>query len=183
MFFMEIPVFDSSDRERVIELTDSAGEMDIQSEDFSLEKDVKVTCTLYRSGELVRVEGRVSAIISMECARCLEPAEMEVEGTFLLVVKRLPLGEVLSESESEAADDEEEFIFVEHTVTSIDITGFVRDAIILELPLRVLCRDDCKGLCVVCGHNLNEGDCGCKTNEKDPRWQMLKGLISKTDKN
>lgn len=174
---MEIPIFDTSERERVVEVNVSAEEIDIHSEDYSLDNAVRVTCTLHRSGELARVEGKVFTVMNVECARCLEPFQMEVDGNFSFVVKRLPLGVAIPENEEESDDDAEEFIFVEHGVTSIDIIDFVRDAIILALPMRVLCREDCKGLCVVCGNNRNEKECGCETGDTDPRWRALTGVI------
>ena len=175
---MEIPIFDTSEREQVIEVTGSAEEMDIQSEDFSLRDDVRVACTLHRTGDLVRVEGTATAALTAQCARCLEPSGIEVSGPFSFVIRRMTVGEVVTEDEAAADGDEEEFISVEHTVTSVDITGFVRDAIILALPIRVLCREDCKGLCVVCGNNRNESDCGCESGDADPRWRALNEVIS-----
>ena len=58
----------------------------------------------------------------------------------------------------------------------------IRDALTLELPLRVLCKEDCKGLCPKCGHNLNEGPCGCDLREEDPRWDALKSLLQNQDR-
>jgi uncharacterized protein len=174
---MEIPIFDTSERERVVEVTASSEEMDLHSEDYSLENDVIVVCTLNRTGDLVRVEGKASTHMTVECARCLEPFPLEVAGIFTFVVKRLPLGMTIPEDEEEKGEDAEEFIYVEHTVTSIDIIEFVRDAIILALPMRVLCSDDCKGLCVVCGTNRNESECGCESGDTDPRWKALTGMV------
>jgi uncharacterized protein len=57
----------------------------------------------------------------------------------------------------------------------LDLADLVRDALILELPLAPLCRDDCKGLCVTCGADLNEADCGCGA-PIDPRWANLDAL-------
>ena len=51
----------------------------------------------------------------------------------------------------------------------------------LELPIKYVCSEDCAGLCVTCGKNLNDGDCGCKEEEGDPRWGVLKGLMDEKD--
>lgn len=175
---MEISIFDTVERERAFEESGSAAEMDIQSDDFSLEDSVHVSGTLFRNGDLTRVEGTASAGLTVQCARCLEPFHLDVSGPFSFVVKRLPLGMTVPGSEEESGKDEEEFIFVEQTVTTLDITGFVRDAIILALPIRVLCREDCRGLCVRCGHNRNEGECRCEAGGTDPRWGALNEMIS-----
>lgn len=58
----------------------------------------------------------------------------------------------------------------------IDLTQDALDALILELPVKRLCSDACQGLCPQCGANLNEGACGCRPEETDPRWEALKGL-------
>lgn len=179
---MEITIFRSLEREQVVELIGSAEEMNIQSEDFSLDDDVRVTCRLHRNGDLIRVEGNASASLNAQCARCLDPFRMDVVGFFTFVVKRLPLGIPIPADAEEGDEDSEEFIFVEHDVTSIDITDIVRDSIILALPMKVLCRENCLGLCPVCGSNRNDGDCGCETSETDPRWKSLIGLINRDNK-
>ncbi len=74
-----------------------------------------------------------------------------------------------------ANDDEEEFVLlVDH---QLDIEELLRTALILELPSRFLCKDDCKGLCHVCGCDLNESPCSCNTKERDPRWDVLKDFF------
>ena len=75
----------------------------------------------------------------------------------------------------EARGDEEDIILFDgHEVELDDI---VRDRFLMNLSGRYLCRDDCKGLCPVCGHNLNEGDCGCNREYIDPRWQALADIM------
>jgi len=68
-----------------------------------------------------------------------------------------------------AASDEELYPIVDET---IDLGPLARDAVVLELPMAPLCREDCAGLCVQCGANRNEGDCGCVA-PRDPRWANL----------
>lgn len=58
----------------------------------------------------------------------------------------------------------------------LDISQDVLDALVLAIPSKCLCREECKGLCCRCGANLNEGECSCPKDEVDPRWQALKGL-------
>ena len=54
----------------------------------------------------------------------------------------------------------------------------VREQVLLTLPGRTLCKEDCKGLCAQCGQNLNEGSCGCHSEVRDPRWSALAGLAT-----
>jgi uncharacterized protein len=58
----------------------------------------------------------------------------------------------------------------------IDLSELLRESLLLELPMRPLCSDDCVGLCSVCGKNLNQGPCGCVHDDVDPRWAVLKDL-------
>jgi uncharacterized protein len=61
----------------------------------------------------------------------------------------------------------------------IKLDDDVRDFALLSIPMKKLCKEDCKGLCVKCGKDLNEGPCGCKTEDVDPRWQPLTELKNK----
>ena len=59
----------------------------------------------------------------------------------------------------------------------MDLDELIRTDILLELPTKFLCKEDCKGLCPTCGKNLNEGACNCQTHQIDPRLEVLKQLI------
>ena len=61
----------------------------------------------------------------------------------------------------------------------LDIQTMVRDTLLAAQPLSNICKPDCKGLCPVCGHNLNEGDCGCDRHVPDPRMAALQQLLQK----
>ena len=63
---------------------------------------------------------------------------------------------------------------------SIDTDALLRNEISLNWPVKILCREDCKGLCPVCGRNLNEGDCGCDTFVPDPRMAALKDIFERS---
>ncbi len=70
------------------------------------------------------------------------------------------------------ADEHDEYIVCEDG--KLDVADAVRCFVSLELPLKFVCKDDCKGLCPICGHDLNNGSCGCTAKESDPRWAALK---------
>ena len=98
------------------------------------------------------------------CGRCCK--EFPCELTFPLSYK---LAETLS------GDDEEEFLLLEDG--KLDLSEVVCDQIVMEMPYRFLCREDCKGLCPKCGKNLNQGDCGCVVKEVDPRLAVLQKFL------
>ena len=114
--------------------------------------------------EGVLVSGHVSAPLSGECGRCLEPVTSSIE---------VELQELYAYPESEAADDE-----VSRLVGDlIDLEPALRDAVVLALPLTPLCEDDCPGLCVECGVRLADVDSAHSHAAADPRWAALADLI------
>jgi uncharacterized protein len=106
----------------------------------------------------IQAEGTVRAPWVGICRRCTEPVAGELE---LRVHERFG---------DDANDD-----FYPIVDDRIDLGPLVRDAIVLELPMAPLCREDCAGLCPQCGANRNEGDCGCVA-PVDPRWANLDAL-------
>jgi uncharacterized protein len=117
------------------------------------EAECTVTLRPFEGG--IDVEGTVSAPWVGICRRCAEP----VSGQLRLAVH-----------ERYADDPDEEMYPI--TDDDIDLGLLVRDAVVLELPMAPLCREDCAGLCPHCGANRNEGDCGCVAPH-DPRWANL----------
>lgn len=111
-------------------------------------------------GGAVMVTGTVTAPWQADCARCLQPAAGEV---------RVAVRE-LYESD---ADGEEVYPL---SGVQVDLAPLARDAVLLELPLLPLCREDCQGLCPTCGADLTQGDCGCEREHIDPRWAALETL-------
>lgn len=103
------------------------------------------------------------------CARCLDP----VSGVFAIPFERTVVTEgTLTEEQLE--EDVDEYLVLNDGM--LDADDAVREALILSFPMRLLCREDCPGLCPVCGKPLREGACGCVTREVDPRWAPLAAL-------
>lgn len=125
--------------------------------------DVQGTVTNH-SG-LIVLEGEISPDLTVFCARCGK--EFAYSDTIKLYAKI---------TDKLANDDEDEFIIMENF--SIDIDEIVRSALILEAPVRYLCKENCKGLCPKCGCDLNLRDCGCDTSDRDSRWDVLKDYFS-----
>ena len=128
-----------------------------------------------KSGEEFYCQGTVSAEVQVECARCLVPYGYEADGTTDFIATTASLRE---QYRAEAVDDEEYVIFDPNELRA-DITDLVRETLLLELPMKPLCRDDCKGLCTHCGANLNDKPCECESKSIDPRWEGLKGLLDR----
>ncbi|MCI0532052.1 MAG: DUF177 domain-containing protein, partial [candidate division Zixibacteria bacterium] len=73
---------------------------------------------------------------------------------------------------------DDDYQFISKETISYDLNPRVREAMILILPIKPLCKEDCKGLCQLCGTNLNEKTCKCVKETADPRWSRLKELLS-----
>ena len=115
------------------------------------------------SGYIV-LHGVADTEFTVNCARCgrqfgyTEPVTLEAKITDKLANK-----------------DEDEFLLLQDGL--LDIGEYVRTAVILELPSRFLCREECKGLCPKCGADLNAATCSCGDKEPDPRWDALKAFF------
>jgi len=119
---------------------------------------------------------RCSVPFTGECARCLAP----VSDTFEFDFTRTVIDEKsLSVLGSEEDFDEDEYVIVVDGM--LDIDEQLREALELEFPFRLLCREDCPGLCPKCGKPLAEGDCGCQKKEIDPRFAILQKLLEKDE--
>lgn len=114
------------------------------------------------TGESILLRGEVKATITVPCADCLEPAVLPVSAK---------VDEVFTREED--PDDPDRFTYEGHVLHLDDL---VLGAILLELPMRILCRPDCKGLCPVCGANLNQTQCSCQ--KEMPSKQPFAALAS-----
>jgi uncharacterized protein len=105
----------------------------------------------------------------LTCDRCNSEYQTEITSSYRMVY--------LFNQVSETNEiDGNELVFLHPDTDKIDLTKDVRDYAILAVPMKKLCREDCKGLCPRCGKNLNEGTCNCKDEVIDPRWETLQKL-------
>ena len=124
------------------------------------------------AGNEVFVSGHIDTRARVECDRCLQPVELPVNTDFAL--------EYISgadyESSAAAELTEADMSVSVFDGEAIDIDEIVKEQILLTVPARTLCREDCKGICPECGIDRNTGECSCVTNDTDPRWAALKNL-------
>src|SRR5262245_23686070 len=137
-----------------------------------LSAPANVTGKVRLAGNEVFVNGHIDARAQVECDRCLQLVESPVNADFAL---EYITG---SEYESSAAAEltEAEMSLSVFDGKTIDVDEIVKEQILLAVPTRTLCREDCKGICPQCGTDRNAGECSCVTNEIDPRWAALKNL-------
>jgi len=132
-----------------------------------LESPVRVSLDVTRTGRDIFIKGRAAAAAVLECGRCLEKYEWALEAPLELWVI------VGGETDTEAREN---VIEIPAGAGYADLTDNVRSELLVQVPLKQLCKADCKGLCPVCGTNLNVGPCGCHIESHDPRWEALKKM-------
>ena len=115
------------------------------------------------------LQGEVEFVASIPCSRCLEEVPTKVH----FEVDR----EILLENDN---TDDEEMDDTDYLIGfDLDVDKFIYREILVNWPMKVLCNDDCKGICKVCGMNLNKGDCNCQRTELDPRMAAIQDVFNK----
>jgi uncharacterized protein len=149
-----------------------AGELDTREYDFELEEAPLVNGRATRAGQDVRLRGEIKAGISAPCDRCLSQVAITAEIPFDLFYA--PADAARDQvGERELRERDLDFGFYENE--QIDLDELVLEQLELSLPSRVLCREECRGLCPQCGADLNVEQCECKA-QIDPRWRALADL-------
>jgi uncharacterized protein len=125
--------------------------------------------------EDIRLRGKFEGEFEIQCARCLDPVTQVLQGEFDLLFR--PLGADADASERSITTPETEIGYYQGG--GLVLEDVVREQVFLSLPARVLCGEDCKGLCPRCGHNLNTESCTCVAGQADLRWSALSDLASR----
>jgi uncharacterized protein len=136
---------------------------------------VHLAFDIHKDKDKFRLVGTVRAELELPCSRCLEPFRLAVDQPFDL--RYHPQSEASDEPETEIAAGDLETSF--YRDEQIDLNELLREQFYLALPMKPLCREDCKGLCPECGTNLNAETCGCAPVWEDPRLAALKQFRSK----
>ena len=150
-----------------VEESISLEDLTVGGEGIHFLSPVKVSGTLSSiGGGVIRFDGTADAAAAMECSRCTKSTQVSLHSD---ITQRF-VGD-RSEEEAEAEDAEV------YTNDMIDLNDLIYSEISMAVPMKVLCRPDCKGLCPVCGKDLNDGPCDCQQENTDPRWDALKNLL------
>jgi uncharacterized protein len=122
----------------------------------------------------IRLRGKFAGKFEVPCARCVEPVEIPIASDFDLIFR--PVGADSEATERSITAPETEIGYYQRD--SLLLEDVLREQVLLSLPVRTLCKPDCKGLCPRCGQNRNSQDCSCDEGPSDPRWEALSGLRS-----
>ena len=120
----------------------------------------------------IRLKGRFEGRFQVPCARCVEPVEIPLTADFDLIFRPAEADAEATERSITAPETEIGYYQGE----SLALEDVLREQVLLSLPLRTLCKADCKGLCPRCGENRNSQMCSCDAGPSDPRWEALAGL-------
>ncbi len=137
---------------------------------------LKTVLRAIRIDDMIDVKGNINTVVRLACGRCLKEYETPLKSQFdLTYVHRLP-----DFQEDEQADEIEvsaaEMGLIYFEGEDIDLQDGIQEQVIVALPVRALCSENCKGLCAECGKDLNAGDCGCNRQPPDNRFAALKNL-------
>jgi uncharacterized protein len=123
-------------------------------------------------GAEIHIRGSLGTQLELECARCLEPVAQNVNRDFDLYYRSLE--ESPEQNEVAVPRGEEELAF--YSGEGLLLEDVAKEQVLLSLPMRTVCRADCKGLCPHCGINRNRESCTCAAPAPDPRWEALKKI-------
>jgi uncharacterized protein len=123
-------------------------------------------------GDVMELEGTVKGSLELVCSRCLQPFVWDFDAEVFETYTNHP--------EIAAADEYEEINLF--SGDEIDLLPQLLKQIFLEMPMKILCKPDCLGLCSRCGADLNHGDCGCERDDIDIRFADLKDLLNTMNK-
>ncbi len=138
--------------------------MEMAGEKISFDGPVKAVLSATNTGQAIIVEGTVSGLLQLNCSRCLEPFRYSFE---------VPFAEIYTTAVEEAKEEEA----IPFSGDILDVTPEVLKGLIMELPMKAVCHEECQGLCSGCGQNLNQGRCGCAGTEVDPRLSVLRDIL------
>jgi uncharacterized protein len=146
--------------------------IDYHSAEIKQAEPLKVTATAEMLEGQIRITGELETRIELVCARCLETVIEEVNRAFDLFYR--PVTKDLKPKEDRLKDDDTEIGFFDGE--GLFLADVLKEQVLLALPLKVICRSDCRGLCPSCGANLNHEECRCETHATDPRLAPLARL-------
>ena len=166
---MKINISNLSQGTHEYELSKKAVDLELQ-ENFV--GDVAAHVTLEKSSRQILLRAQIRSHALFQCDRCLDEFKKEISPVFQLVY--------VWDAQERSAESDEDIRTLTSDTNIIDISDAVRDSVLLAVPLKLLCREDCAGLCQRCGKNLNhtaDGSCDCAPGEVDSRWNKLAGLV------
>jgi uncharacterized protein len=140
--------------------------------DFRFEGPLESQATIKKLGQSVMIKGRIKAILQLRCVRCLKEFSYPLASVFELTLRSTEETALTEEVELSDKDLESNFFDGEE----IALSEVACEQVFLEIPMKPLCQDGCKGLCPSCGKDMNVSSCECKKKELESEFSVLKKL-------
>ncbi|OGW27725.1 MAG: hypothetical protein A2X59_13005 [Nitrospirae bacterium GWC2_42_7] len=166
---MKILIENITDEGLIVDL-----EENFNLEDVSLSSPVEAHLELQRMGQEIIISGIITTVAEVQCSRCLKDFRNNMDIPMNVVYH--PLKDMLVESHELKGDQMDTGFF---SGNEIDLQDILKEQILLNVQMKPLCDENCKGLCPVCGTDLNVGKCSCVQKSIDPRLEVLKNLLEK----
>jgi uncharacterized protein len=158
------------------EFVAAPNEFSMNYEGIKVIDDIHAYGDITKSNDQVIFRGEFSAPVKIVCSRCAEEFKKNLESELVFVLTMVPE----QEFEQFEEDETEDFRFIPEGIQEYDFSEIIRDQIILNLEMKPLCSEECRGICPDCGKNLNHEDCSCKAEKIDERWLPLKDLLDRS---
>lgn len=155
------------------------GEVDFSKDGLVQATPMEWTAVAEQAGGEIRIAGRVISKVDLPCSRCLEPARVPIDWSFDLFFMERDEMKFDEDEEVELSDEDTRTAFF--TGSELPIADILREQVLLALPMKALCRSDCKGLCPKCGANMNNDSCSCTRDSFEPSHEGLAELRKKLE--
>jgi uncharacterized protein len=132
-------------------------ELDFEEDIDAIKTEVKGI--LRNINGVLQIKADIKAVYMSECARCLKKLESHIEKTVVESIVSV-----------DNKEDEDDYVYEGKT---LDLERIIKDCVYLSKPSRLLCKIDCKGMCIICGSDLNIEECNCRKNEINPKFGVL----------
>jgi len=158
-----------------VDRTYAADAVPSDDEVYRVVDPIELAADIHRDRDQFRLAGTVRTTIELTCGRCLETFRAPVRESFDVLF--LPHVEAPAGEETKVEDDDLTTAYYREHV--LDLGQLMQEQFYLAVPMKPLCREDCRGLCSLCGTNLNAGSCACAVSWEDPRLAELRSLLKK----
>jgi uncharacterized protein len=164
-------VLSHEDKEKHLDAEITMNSFRTQLGEFSIVEKTPLRLTITNMGKkVIRINGHADFVLAIPCSRCLEDVNTQIS---VEIDRELDMK--LSESERIEKLDENNYL----TGYNLDVDNLIYNEILVNWPMRVLCGEDCKGICNRCGTNQNLNHCDCDENDLDPRMAVISDIFSK----
>jgi uncharacterized protein len=173
---MQIEVASLSESGKDFEHQYEPGELSVEDDRIHLlDPQPRVQGRIRLDGRRVKVAGKLTGHLELECDRCLKPADSVIEAKFNR--EFVTPADYEAQHAVELSEDDLNLSVFDGGV--VDVDSLVREELLLAAPDQVLCQQNCKGICPDCGVDRNVASCDCETAQSDPRWAGLKELVNR----